>query len=67
MALSLTLLPVWCVQVCAAGALLNILGPDMANWPGGPAQRKALGKLMSSLMAMAIVYNSVFEKVPLFS
>ncbi|MEW5317530.1 MAG: hypothetical protein WDW38_008818 [Sanguina aurantia] len=54
-------------QVCAAGALLNILGPDMANWPGGPAQRRALGRLMSSLMSMAIVYNSVFERVPVFS
>jgi hypothetical protein len=51
---------VW--QVCAAGALLNILGPDVDEQ--GPEQRRGLGRLMSAVMAMSAVYDALYTGRP---
>ncbi len=52
-------------QVCAAGALLNILGPELESGMHGPgASKRALGSLLAMVMATAIVFNGVFEKRP---
>ena len=42
-------------QVCAAGALLNILGPEAGANVNHP-QRNALGRLISQTMTMAHAY-----------
>lgn len=52
-------------QVCASGALLNIIGPDLDQRPDGGQQRRGLGRLMSLVMAAAAVYDCVFERQPL--
>lgn len=49
-------------QVCAAGALLNILGPTLSQVDG--AQRGALCKIMSLAVSLAAVYDSCFHKIP---
>ena len=46
-------------QVCAAGALLNLLGPELE----GP-QRAAFGKIMSLIMATTMIYEAVHERRP---
>lgn len=55
-------------QVCASGALLNIVGPDLdalPRQPGGPgAQRRGLGRLMALAMAAAAIHDCVFERQP---
>lgn len=46
-------------QVSAAGALLNLLGPELE---GG--KRAAFGKMMSLVMASSMVYDAVYERRP---
>jgi hypothetical protein len=46
-------------QVCAAGALLNLLGPELEG-----KDRAALGKIMSLVMASSMVYEGVYERRP---
>ena len=45
-------------QKCAAGALLNILGPEAGPSVDDP-RRKALGKLLSQGMALSHAYSTV--------
>jgi hypothetical protein len=53
------------MQVCAAGALLNVLGPELEGGMHGPgATRRSLGHLMSLVMATSMVYDGVFDKRP---
>lgn len=42
-------------QVCAAGALLNILGPELEHSKYGVAQRHGLAALMAQALALAMV------------
>ena len=52
-------------QVCAAGALLNILGPELDGGMHGPrADRRALGRLLTLVMASSVIFDSVYEKRP---
>eukprot|EP00955_Chlamydomonas_euryale_P088665 364401-Chlamydomonas_euryale.AAC.5 len=52
-------------QVCAAGALLNIMGPDLDAGDCGPrATRRALGHVMSLILAAAMLHDAVWEKRP---
>lgn len=50
------------VQVCAAGALLNVLGPHVTR--GGDAQRLGMCRVLSMTMALASVYSSCFGAAP---
>jgi energy-converting hydrogenase Eha subunit E len=50
------------MQVCAAGALLNILGPAVSA--AGPEQRHGMCKIISLVMATAAVYEGCFEHRP---
>lgn len=57
--------------MCASGALLNILGPELEEAgegaPGQAArQRRVLGRLMSAAMAASCVYDAVWESRPPF-
>jgi hypothetical protein len=49
-------------QVCAAGALLNILGPHVSKW--GTEQRRGMCKIMSLTMALSSIYEGCYEKRP---
>ncbi|KAG1667363.1 hypothetical protein FOA52_001423 [Chlamydomonas sp. UWO 241] len=52
-------------QVCSAGALLNIMGPDMEDGEYGAGNTKrALGAVMSLILAASIVHEGVFERRP---
>mmetsp|Transcript_734 Transcript_734/g.2482 ORF Transcript_734/g.2482 Transcript_734/m.2482 type:complete len:337 (+) Transcript_734:876-1886(+) len=51
-------------QVCAAGALLNILGPELGEDIQGNKQRKAFGSIVSSCLAMAMVYEAIWDEAP---
>lgn len=46
-------------QVCAAGALLNILGPHVSR--KGDTQRHGMCKLLSTTMALATAYAGCFD------
>ena len=46
-------------QVCAAGALLNILGPHVSR--KGDEQRHGMCKLLSATMALATAYAGCFD------
>lgn len=48
-------------QVCAAGALLNILGPELERKESGVLQRKGFGRIMSCLLTMSIVHEALYE------
>ena len=50
-------------QVCAAGALLNILGPELERSKLGVVQRQGFGKVMSSLLTLSIVHEALFENM----
>lgn len=50
-------------QVCAAGALLNILGPELERSKTGVMQRKGFGKLMACLLTLSVVNEALFENV----
>ena len=55
------------VQVCAAGALLNILGPelDAKDWPEGMGlQRRGLGRILSLIISTSVVLEGVFGAQP---
>ena len=52
-------------QVCAAGALLNILGPVLEEQPLGAAQRRALGRLIRVVLVLSMVQSaSAFDQHP---
>lgn len=46
-------------QVCAAGALLNILGPVLEELPEGAAERRALGRLMRIVLVLSLVQSCI--------
>jgi hypothetical protein len=46
-------------QVCAAGALLNILGPHVSR--KGDGQRHGMCRLLSATMALATTYAGCFD------
>lgn len=48
-------------QVCAAGALLNILGPELERSKAGVFQRKGFGRIMSCLLTLSVVCETMFE------
>ena len=50
--------------MCAAGALLNILGPEMESMDEGGGNRRAVGKLVSLIVAAAVVHDVLFENGP---
>ncbi len=50
-------------QVCAAGALLNILGPELERSKLGVVQRQGFGKVMSSILTLSIVHEALFENM----
>lgn len=50
------------VQVCAAGALLNVLGPSVSR--GGDEQRLGMCRVLSLTMALASVYSGCFGEAP---
>ena len=50
-------------QVCAAGALLNVLGPELERSKLGVVQRQGFGKVMSSLLTLSIVHEALFENM----
>ncbi|GAQ89309.1 hypothetical protein KFL_005090050 [Klebsormidium nitens] len=49
-------------QVCAAGALLNILGPELAEKDkgGDEAARKGFARIIVSCLVISMAYDSVF-------
>jgi hypothetical protein len=52
-------------QVCAAGALLNILGPEVDGGEhGSGATRRSLGRILVLILATSMIHDSVFEKRP---
>jgi|EP00193_Tetraselmis_chui_P005436 hypothetical protein len=51
-------------QVCAAGALLNILGPELDKSRQGERSRRGFGQLLSCVLAMSVVFDSVWEDCP---
>ena len=54
-------------QVCAAGALLNILGPELERSETGILQRKGFGKIMSCLLTLSIVQEAMFDDTFVFA
>jgi len=50
--------------VCAAGALLNILGPVLGDTP---LQRRALGRLMAVVLVLSTVRTCVFDQPSLLA
>lgn len=51
-------------QVCAAGALLNILGPVLGDTP---LQRRALGRLLAVVHVLSTVRTCVFDQPSLLA
>lgn len=52
-------------QVCAAGALLNILGPELERSNLGASQRKGFGNLMAHILTLSIVCEALYaESLP---
>jgi len=54
-------------QVCASGALLNIMGPELEERGGvatGVSDRQAMGRLMSTAMAASMAYDALFSARP---
>ena len=49
-------------QVCAAGALLNILGPELERSSMGVSQRKGFGKMMAQILTLSIACEALYEK-----
>ena len=47
-------------QACAAGALMNLIGPDMEG-EDNVAARTAFKQLLSQSIAIGTVWQSVFE------
>lgn len=45
--------------MCAAGALLNILGPVLEELPEGAAERRALGRLMRVVLVLSLVHSCI--------
>lgn len=51
------------VQVCAAGALLNMLGPELTEKDtkvGDEAARKGFARIIVSCLVISMAYDSVF-------
>ncbi len=57
-------MPSMCLQaqLCATGALLNILGPVLDRSPGAAAQRKALGSLLSCALTLSMVHQCISQQ-----
>lgn len=51
-------------QLCATGALLNILGPALERSPRAAAQRKALGSLLSCALTLSMINHCAFPQRP---
>ena len=51
-------------QVCAAGALLNILGPELERSKMGVSQRKGFGKIMAHILTLAITFEALYQDAP---
>mmetsp|Transcript_7612 Transcript_7612/g.25214 ORF Transcript_7612/g.25214 Transcript_7612/m.25214 type:complete len:334 (+) Transcript_7612:62-1063(+) len=49
-------------QVCAAGALLNILGPELGEDRAGSAQRRGFGRLISCCLALSMAHEMLFDE-----
>ena len=47
-------------QVCAAGALMNVLGPEISSFPHSK-QRRAFSKLVSQCLTLGIIYNAILD------
>jgi hypothetical protein len=47
-------------QVCAAGALVNVLGPGLDS--GGPGRRAAFRRLLANCVALGGAFSEVFEQ-----
>ena len=45
--------------MCAAGALLNILGPVLEVLPEGAAERRTLGRLMRAVLVLSLVQSCI--------
>jgi hypothetical protein len=62
----LKLLDVNCIQVCAAGALLNVLGPELCDednpTPLGKKRRAAFVKTITLTLVASIIKHTVFSK-----
>ena len=48
-------------QVCAAGALMNVLGPEISTHPHSKP-RKAFSKLISQCLTLGIIYSAVLDE-----
>ncbi len=51
-------------QACAAGALLNVLGPLLEAAPGGAAPLRALGRVMTAVLVLASVQTCLNGPAP---
>lgn len=49
-------------QVCAAGALLNILGPELERSSMGVSQRKGFGRIMAHILTLSIASEALYEE-----
>ena len=49
-------------QACAAGALLNLLGPCLGDEAKGAPARKAFKKMLSDSIALGVIYQCVFDR-----
>ena len=45
--------------MCAAGALLNILGAVLEELPEGAAERRALGRLIRLVLVLSLVHSCI--------
>lgn len=53
-------------QICAAGALLNIMGPDLERSSGGPARCHALAQVFATAITSAAIQNLLPKSNPAF-
>jgi len=52
------------VQVCAAGAIINIIGPDFGEEGATNLERAGFGKLLAQLMALSMAYWGIYGREP---
>ena len=50
-------------QVCAAGALLNIIGPELERSKEGVSQRKGFGNIMAQILTLAITFEALYPEL----
>lgn len=51
-------------QICAAGALLNIMGPDLERASDGPARCHALAQVFATAIASAAIQHLLLKSTP---